>query len=58
MDRGKTFGGLLTDLPKTFDYLSHSLFIAKLKAYGFDNNSLKLLNDCLSHCLQRTNIGN
>ena len=58
VDHGKTFGALLTNLSKTFDYLSYSLFIAKLKAYGFDNNSLKLLNDCLSHRVQRTNIGN
>ena len=34
------------------------LFIAKLKADSFDNNSLKLVNDFLSHRLQRTKIGN
>ena len=30
----KTFGGLLTDLLKAFDYLSHELFIAKLNPKG------------------------
>ena len=30
----------------------------KLKDYGFDNNSLNLVNDYLSHRFQRTKIGN
>ena len=58
VDHGKAFGTLLKDLSKTFSCLSHSLFIAKLKAYGFGNNSLKLVNDYLSHRFQRTKIGN
>ena len=58
MDHGKAFGTLLTDLSKAFDCLPHSLFIAKLKAYGFDNTSLNLVNDYLSHRFQRTEIGN
>ena len=49
VDHGKTFGALLTNLSKAFDCLPHSLFTAKLKAYGFDNNSLKLVNDYLSY---------
>ena len=58
MDHGKAFGALLTDQSKAFDYLPHSLFIAELKDYGFDNNSLNLVNDYLSHRFQRTKIGN
>ena len=58
VDHGKAFGALLTDLSKAFDCLPHSLFIAKIKAYGFDNNSFNLVNDYLSHRFQRTKIGN
>ena len=58
MDHGKAFGALLTDPSKAFDCLPHSLFIAKLKSYGFENNSLKLVNYYLSHRFQRTKIGN
>ena len=58
MDHGKAFGALLTDQSKALDYLPHSLFIAELKDYGFDNNSLNLVNDYLSHRFQRTKIGN
>ena len=49
---------LLTDLSKVLDCLPHSLFIAELKGYGFDDNLLNLVNDFLSHCSQRTKIGN
>ena len=58
VDHGIAFGVLLTDLSKGFDCIPHSLFIAKLKVYGFDNNSLKLVNDNLSYRFQRTKIGN
>ena len=54
----KTFGALLTNLSKVFGCLPHFLFIAKLKTYSFDNNSLKLVNDYLSHRVQGTKIGN
>ena len=38
----------LTDLPKLFDCICHDLLTAKLNAYGFDRNPLKLIYDCLS----------
>ena len=31
------------DLSKAFDCISHDLIIAKLKAYGFQNDSLKII---------------
>ena len=43
-DRGKTFGTLLTDLSKAFDYLDHELLIAKLNTEGFNLPALKLVN--------------
>ena len=58
MDHGKAFEVLLTNLSKAFDSLPHSLFNAKLKADGFDNNSPKLVNDYLSHNFQATKISN
>ena len=58
VDHGKALGVLLTNLSKAFDCPPHSLFIAKFKAYGFDNNSLNLGNDYLSHRFQSTQIGN
>ena len=42
---------------QAFDCISHKLLIAKLKAYGFANNSLELISDYLSDRKQRTKIG-
>ena len=55
----KYFWGVTnSNLLKEFGCLLRSLFIAKLKAYSFDNNLLNLVNDYLSHHFQRTKIGN
>ena len=56
VDKGKTFGALLTDLSKAFDCLPHDLIIAKLNAYGFSLSTSKLINNYLSHRKQRTKI--
>ena len=41
-----------------FDCLSHELLIAKLDAYSFDKNALKLINSYLSNRKQRVKINN
>ena len=43
MDKGGHFSVLLTDLSKMFDCLPHDLLIAKLDAYGFENDTLYLI---------------
>ena len=41
----KGFGGaVLMGLSKVFDTVNHELLIAKLSAYGFNNESLKLID--------------
>ena len=57
IDKKMFSGVLLTDLSKAFDCLVHDLLIAKLNAYGFDQNSLHLLNDYLTNRYQRIRIG-
>ena len=56
VDRGKTFGALLTDLSKVFDCLDRELLIAKLNAYGLSLPALRLIHDYLSNRKQRTKI--
>ena len=56
IDNGGVSGTLLTDLSKAFDCILHDLFIAKLAAYGFDYNSLQMLQSYLSNRKQRTKI--
>ena len=46
----KGFGGaVLMNLSKTFDTLNRERLIAKLHAYRFNRDSLKLINDYLSN---------
>ena len=52
------FGALVTDLSKAFDCLHHEMLIAKLDAYGFDINSVKLIQQYISNRKQRVKVGN
>ena len=49
-------GGILMDLSKAFDTIHHQLLIAKLHAYGFNEDALELILDYLSDRWQRTKI--
>ena len=56
LDQGKEYGALFTDLSKAFDFLPHDLIIAKLHAYGFLIESLKLINSYLTESKRRVRI--
>ena len=56
IDNRKTFDALLTDLSRAFDCLSYDLLIAKLNAYRFSIEALRLVQSCLSNRKQRTKI--
>ena len=56
LDQGNEHGALLTDLSKAFDSLPHDLIVAKLHAYGFSIDSLKLINSYLTERKQRVKI--
>ena len=56
VDNRGVFGALLTDLSKAFDCIPHDLIIAKLEAYGFHIDALKLIHDYLSNRKQRFKV--
>ena len=56
LDNKGSTGILLTDLSKAFDCLIHDLLIAKLHAYGFGFNSIKLIYNYLNGRFQRVCI--
>ena len=56
MDQGGICGALVMDLSKAIDCLVHDFLIAKLEAYGFTYESLKLINSYLTDRKHRTKI--
>ena len=58
LDKGGISGAILTDLSKAFDCILHDLLIAKLATYGFDYQSLRIMESFLSNRQQRTKINN
>ena len=56
LDKGESFEALLTDLSKAFDCLPDDLLVAKLHAYGFDIQSVRLIHSYLTGRKQRVKI--
>ena len=56
VDNGGAFGALLTDLSKAFDCIPHDLIIARLEAYDFQIDVLRLVYDYLSDRKQRLKL--
>ena len=58
LDKGEISGAILTDLSKAFDCILHDFLIAKLAAYGFDYQSLRIMESFLSNRQQGTKTNN
>ena len=56
LDKGRTFGALITNLSKAFDCMTHDLLIAKLHALNVDMNALNLIFDYLTETKRRAKI--
>ena len=57
LDDGEVVGLLSTDMSKAFDCLHHPLLLAKLRAYGFDERSVDLMQSYFMDRYSRTRIG-
>ena len=58
LDKGGYAGGVLMDLSKAFDCMNHELLLAKLYAYGFKKDSIKIIHSYLNNRWQRVKINN
>ena len=56
LDKHGYAGAVITDLSKAFDTINHDLLLAKLHAYGFDRNALKLIYSYLNNRWYKTKI--
>ena len=58
LNNGSKVGVKIIDLSRTFDSLNHDLLLAKLEAYGLDNNAVRFMRSYLINRLQRCKINN
>ena len=56
LDNKKVIAALSMDLSKAFDCLQHDLIMAKLHAYGFEMQALKLIYSYLSNRFQSVRV--
>ena len=56
LDNGENIGAILMDLSKAFDCIKHDLLLAKLNAYGFSREALRLVNSFLENRHKRVKI--
>ena len=56
LDKESISMAILTDLSRAFDFILHDLLIAKFATYGFDYQSLRIIESFLSNRQQRTKI--
>ena len=56
LDNGEKVGVIFMDLSKAFDTINHNLLLAELKAYGFSNQVLRLLQSYLCSRFQRSSF--
>ena len=56
-DNKQFCAAILTDLSKAFDCICYDLLIAKLNAYGFNKETLKLIYDYLNGRSQKIKVG-
>ena len=57
LDEKGVCGAIMADPSNAFDCISHDLLIAKLNAYGFDQNALNVFHNCLFGRSQKTKVG-
>ena len=58
LDKWVISGATLIDLSKAFGCILDNLLMTKLAAYGFDYQSLRIIESFLSNRQQRTKINN
>ena len=58
VDNEEYVSELFLDLSKAFGTINHDLLLAKLKAYGFSSNTLKLMHSYLNNKKQQVQINN
>ena len=56
LDQGHCMGIVAMDLSKAFDIIPRGLFVAKLKAYGYNNSACEMMLSYLTNRKQRVKI--